>query len=251
MKKSIKGSILVQEFNTALQYFSFRPATEMDLSSFLKARIQKAHAGESDDSDSSDEDEGQNHMVKWWRRENKVLSKDWMDKRQLEHQMVQDPDKIRSMLLEKFGSIAEETSQQIAIKDVIDELNMIREVLEEQMAVVEDFGRIVYGFRDEKGPNGELVSKNPDIREVMEWGARQHSEIDDLSKRAEGPLREVRNVFVYSLKITNSFFWKINALLEIKLKQANASEARTTRVQAVQGAAQGKVCPDNVIVYSS
>jgi hypothetical protein len=111
----------------------------MKISSFLKARNEKPHARGSGDSDSGDDEEGKGPREVWRRRENNVF-KEWMDKRQVELQMVEDPEKTTSKLLDKLNIIAGETSQLMESKDVIDELNMARVVLEGQMTVAADFG---------------------------------------------------------------------------------------------------------------
>lgn len=210
-----------------------------------------------------------------WEVHQKVLS-----------EMIEDPEKKISKLLDSFNDITKETSQLIEIKDIIDELKMIFEVQEEQMRVLDDFvtalpdlslkkvskiavepvgksdenqhtvlkdetqkensKQVVEGEKTQ--PSGNTIMwkrvimgmRIEDMEQFVKSGKERCLEITALSNKAKETMKAVITRR-RSSPVGASHFQQIDQLLELKQKQANASEARTTRMQAEQSEKQGKV----------
>lgn len=250
MMKSAHEATFFRDFNTDLERLSllyarvnrnqrkyYRVEAKKNLREFLEDGIRKKHLSKDDNPDNSDDDEALSPAQKRWRQYENSMEQRY-EKRMLERQMVADPEKKISELLDKFNNITEETKQLIEVKDIIDELKMIYEIQGEQNTVVRQFADFINGGMDETR-----------LWRFVASGEYQRSEIMTLSEKAKETLKAVRHIYVCFWK-TILTFRQIEQLLELKQKQANASEARTTRMQAEQSDKQGKVRPDKSKVCS-
>jgi hypothetical protein len=140
-----------------------------------------------------------------------------------EIQRSQSKNKVSLEVKEETFKIEEEIRQLEIIKDVRDELNMIRVVLEDQDKATSDARRL-FGER-----RGWLVENL----------IRQKREINQLDERAEKVY-----IAVSSPKIMPStahlFSPQLKDLLDLKQKQANVVEARSQRHQAQESAKLAK-----------
>jgi hypothetical protein len=117
--------------------------------------------------------------------------------------MFDDIEGEIAKIVEKINDTTHETKQLVLIKDLIDELNMIREVQNKQVTVIEEFANILYPKSPQGGHNiGSLVHLPADVQEskhdmqrVVHDGKRQVEKIIELSKRAKDPLEAVTKHF--------------------------------------------------------
>lgn len=155
-----------------------------DFRRFLSDRTRKSLKSKDSDSDDSD-DEEEPTSLKQLRRQEKERKERFIDRqidRQTGAQMIQDPEKKISELLDTFNNITNETAQLIEIKDIIDELKMIYEVYDEQYKVIDSFFKAL----------GKLDDTDIYWDDIPLF-KYQRAEIITLSKKAEETLAAVRH----------------------------------------------------------
>ncbi|KAH8588879.1 hypothetical protein B0O99DRAFT_746454 [Bisporella sp. PMI_857] len=267
---SAKEATFFRNFNADLEYLSMlykrvqdrhkrgKEYTEMEFRRFLEQKFRKSHGDlETDWSDSDGE------MFSSRRRYTRYMRYTrWREHEELKAEMIEDPEKKISELLDSFNNITEETSQLIEVKDIIDELKMILEVQDEQNKVLDDFARALnrFALKDEnqKAPVEQSL-KNVEVQSLELKNATDKVSAEQSIKNTEDqsleikgePLMASMEQFVKNgkdqcleikalSKKAKDTLEAINQVLELKQKQANASEARTTRMQAEQSDRQGK-----------
>lgn len=205
--KSAKEAKFFKKFNASLDYLSHlydrvsgqSKHTESRFRDFARDRVIKFYNKDDDDLSS----DGGGNIIKSRRNLRRIelkLINGGRVKRGVQRAMANDPEKEISRVLYSFNNITQETAQLIEIKDIIDELKIIREVQEEQIKVMEDF-----------------TANLDQQREVMQLfvGHEIHKcrEIEALSKKAEDTLNAVTEnvplelirvlIFVRSINLSN------------------------------------------------
>lgn len=131
-----------------------------------------------------------------------------------------DKEDSQPLFVDKLLDIGQETDLLAEAKDIRDELNMIRTVLEYQKQVLQDLqDAICEIYYDENRSQNDIKKK---FREQQRNIDMHNKDVDRMDKQTE--------------RIYNS----ITDLLDLKQKHANAFEARFARDQAAGTARQGK-----------
>ncbi|KAL2820683.1 hypothetical protein BJX63DRAFT_379980 [Aspergillus granulosus] len=125
------------------------------------------------------------------------------------------------LFVDNLLDIGQETDLLSEAKDIRDELNMIRTVLEHQQHVLDDFQEVMFDiWKKEQWSQLEVKKRFKDQQRTIDMHIK---DIDRMDKQAER---------IYS---------SITDLLDLKQKHANAFEARFARDQAAGTARQGKI----------
>lgn len=129
-------------------------------------------------------------------------------------------EETQPLFVDKLLDIGQETDLLAEAKDIRDELNMIRTVLEYQKQVLQDLqDAICEIYYDENRSQNDIKKKFRDQQRNIDMHVK---DVDRMDKQTE--------------RIYNS----ITDLLDLKQKHANAFEARFARDQVAGTAAQGK-----------
>ncbi|KAL2838029.1 hypothetical protein BJY01DRAFT_220329 [Aspergillus pseudoustus] len=132
---------------------------------------------------------------------------------------VHDDDE--PLFVDNLLDIGQETDLLSEAKDIRDELNMIRTVLQHQQHVLDDFQEVMFDiWKKEQWSQLEVKKRFKDQQRTIDMHLK---DIDRMDKQAER---------IYS---------SITDLLDLKQKHANAFEARFARDQAAGTARQGKI----------
>ncbi|KAG0645497.1 Ankyrin-2 [Hyphodiscus hymeniophilus] len=124
------------------------------------------------------------------------------------------------LFVDKLLDIGHETDLLAETKDIRDELNMFRKVLEDQRQVLPDLEAAILDiYRDEKKSQWDIKKRAKDQMKAIEMHVK---DIDRMDKQAER---------IYS---------SITDMLDLKQKHANAFEARFARDQAAGTARQSQ-----------
>ncbi len=163
---------------------------------FLWDKYSEVHEDqETDLSDTDEEDLPTRYryirwrMIDWWAQ--------WKVEQRVKNEMIEDPEKKISKLLDSFNDITKETSQLIEIKDVIDELKIICEVQDDQLKALEGFKIALNTFPLKKASNkvvvepAENASLFEDMEQFVENGKHRRAEITALSGKAKETLEAV------------------------------------------------------------
>ncbi|KAL3485526.1 hypothetical protein BJX62DRAFT_217054 [Aspergillus germanicus] len=130
-------------------------------------------------------------------------------------------DDDEPLFVDNLLDIGQETDLLSEAKDIRDELNMIRTVLEHQQHVLDDFQEVMFDiWKKEQWSQLEVKKRFKDQQRTIDMHIK---DIDRMDKQAER---------IYS---------SITDLLDLKQKHANAFEARFARDQAAGTARQGKI----------
>lgn len=157
-------------------------------------------------------------LSRFARRKEKDVAKN-LNKEQ--RKKISDDCDDEPLFVDNLLDIGQETDLLAEAKDIRDELNMIRMVLQHQQHVLEDFQDVVCEIYLSHGYSQKDIKKR--------FGEQQRTidmhlkDIDRMDKQAER---------IYS---------SITDLLDLKQKHANAFEARFARDQAAGTARQGKI----------
>jgi hypothetical protein len=128
---------------------------------------------------------------------------------------LDDPSFVDHLL-----DIRRETAVLLEIKDIRDELNIIKMVLQSQIQILPDFAGHI---EDEQG--GKKSAEAVEIRKKLK----------EQTKVIEGHIKDLARMDKQAELIYNS----LSHLLDLKQKHANAFEARFARDQAALTARQG------------
>ncbi|KAJ5937653.1 hypothetical protein N7454_003995 [Penicillium verhagenii] len=124
------------------------------------------------------------------------------------------------LFVDDLLDIGEETDLLAEIKDIKDELNMIRTVLEQQKNVLADFQEVICDtYQGQNKSQLEVKKKFKDQQRMIDMHLK---DIDRMDKQAE------------------RIYHSITDLLDLKQKHANAFEARFARDQAAGTSRQSK-----------
>ncbi|KAL3708376.1 hypothetical protein TMatcc_006360 [Talaromyces marneffei ATCC 18224] len=160
--------------------------------------------------------------LKHHRRLKRSIVESMSSKEDEDHEDVNGKEKEESqpLFVDKLLDIGQETDLLAEAKDIRDELNMIRTVLEYQKQVLQDLqDAICEIYYDENRSQNDIKKK---FREQQRNIDMHVKDVDRMDKQTE--------------RIYNS----ITDLLDLKQKHANALEARFARDQAAGTARQGK-----------
>jgi Mg2+ and Co2+ transporter CorA len=138
-----------------------------------------------------------------------------------ERKKKKDGQDDEPLFVDNLLDIGHETDLLSEVKDIRDELNMIRAVLEHQQHVLFDFQEVVCGLYLSQSLSQNDVKKR--FKEQQRTIDMHLKDIDRMDKQAER---------IYS---------SITDLLDLKQKHANAFEARFARDQAAGTTRQGKI----------
>ncbi|CRG89394.1 hypothetical protein PISL3812_06430 [Talaromyces islandicus] len=132
----------------------------------------------------------------------------------------EDDEDTQPLFVDKLLDIGQETDLLAEAKDIRDELNMIRTVLEYQKQVLADLqDAICEIYLGEHRSQNELKKKFREQQRIVEMHVK---DVDRMDKQTE------------------RIYHSITDLLDLKQKHANAFEARFARDQAAGTARQGK-----------
>ncbi|KAL3468170.1 hypothetical protein BJX64DRAFT_246984 [Aspergillus heterothallicus] len=132
-----------------------------------------------------------------------------------------DADDDEPLFVDNLLDIGQETDLLSEAKDIRDELNIIRTVLQHQQNVLDDFQEVMFEiWKKEQWSQLEVKKRFKDQQRTIDMHLK---DIDRMDKQAER---------IYS---------SITDLLDLKQKHANAFEARFARDQAAGTAKQGKI----------
>lgn len=141
--------------------------------------------------------------------------------------MAREEDKLileninrQPLFVDRLLDIGQETELLAETKDIRDELNMIKIVLENQKQVIPDLEVAICDiYKEERRPHQEVKKRFKEQQKLIEMRVK---DIDRMDEQA--------------VRICHS----ITDLLDLKQKHANAFEARFTRDQAADTARQGQ-----------
>jgi flagellar hook-basal body complex protein FliE len=211
--KSAKEATFFKNFNADLAYLSMlyervknrhterKEYTEKQFRLFLKRRFRKSRGDEdTDSSDSDGEPFFSNHLHA--RRRRRMRWREWHERPIVAKEMVEDPEKAISALLDSFNNITEETTQLIEVKDIIDELKMIHEVQDEQMRVLGDFTKALNRFvlKDEIQKPPREQSLKTDVQKSELEDETQKGSVEQLVKNGEDQLSEIQDETQHSME---------------------------------------------------
>ncbi|EHK96310.1 putative Ankyrin-3 [Glarea lozoyensis 74030] len=124
------------------------------------------------------------------------------------------------MFVDKLLDIGQETDLLAETKDIRDELNMIKKVLEDQQSVIPTIEAAILDIYQEEKRNQQEVKKR--FAEQMKTVLTHIKDIDRMDKQAE------------------RIYASVTDMLDLKQKHANAFEARFARDQATSTARQSQ-----------
>ncbi|EED21298.1 ankyrin repeat protein [Talaromyces stipitatus ATCC 10500] len=181
-------------------------ATDRETTLFREFNVASAQASE---------------WLKHHRRIKRSIVENMSSKENDEDQKESDSDEeSQPLFVDKLLDIGQETDLLAEAKDIRDELNMIRTVLEYQKQVLQDLqDAICEIYYDENRSQNDIKKK---FREQQRNIDMHVKDVDRMDKQTE------------------RIYMSITDLLDLKQKHANAFEARFARDQAAGTAQQGK-----------
>jgi hypothetical protein len=132
-------------------------------------------------------------------KEREKLRKQWEEIRRIRLEIIEDPQKKISQLLDFFNDITKETEQLIEVKDIIDELKTMVEIQKKQKEVFEKFHNVLSPglMKGEGRPTRvEQSMREAVVRQMTPFATKfsyQCSEIEALAEKAENTHKVVRN----------------------------------------------------------
>lgn len=113
------------------------------------------------------------------------------------------------------------------IKDIRDELNIMRHLFRQQKVILEKFCSAIEASSQQD--KDLLPKKRPKMIDAINRQARYVDFLDQDAKRPYKAVKKTQKVHPFSQ--TN--MTKLEDLLDLKQKQANVSEARSARIPAI------------------
>ncbi|KAF9891473.1 hypothetical protein FE257_003939 [Aspergillus nanangensis] len=125
------------------------------------------------------------------------------------------------------------------VRDIQDELNIVKSIIEQQKGVLEQLGRVNsgydYGSREHQVPTNEPPAHDPMPKKFN--AIRFRGLLQGSMSVVEDNIRVVTGMLEYAARIEHS----LDHLLDLKQKQANALEARFAREGSEQTRKQGNI----------
>jgi hypothetical protein len=124
-----------------------RKSTELQFREFLRYRHRQYKGSngksyvESNDKNAGFSRVADSPQMRQIRREEEAreIQREMEEEREIRREMIQDPEGKISELLDSFNNINEETATLIEVKDIVDELQILQDVLKKQAEVLTSF----------------------------------------------------------------------------------------------------------------
>ncbi|KAI9367001.1 hypothetical protein BJX61DRAFT_547923 [Aspergillus egyptiacus] len=162
---------------------------------------------------------------------------------------------VRTQLVKNMLNFEEESRLLLQIRDIQDELNIVKSVVEQQKGVLEQLSRVSLPFhmssnqlRTGDDAGGGLPSERHNAglyaiheqspEEILSYGSKFRNALrGGIRSRVDDNIRVITGMLDYAARIEHS----IDHLLDLKQKQANALEARFAREGSEQTRRQGNI----------
>ncbi|KAL2869912.1 uncharacterized protein BJX67DRAFT_378956 [Aspergillus lucknowensis] len=144
------------------------------------------------------------------------------------------PDSKRRKLIKNLLEFHEESSLLMQIRDIQDELNIVKSIVEQQKLVLDQLSRAI--IRPDRNKHVRFLDVEETQAKVHGLTLRDILEAS-ICTRVEDNIRVVSGMLEYAARIEHS----IDHLLDLKQKQANALEARFAREGSEQTRRQGNI----------